>query len=272
MLRHVAYIGYGFVGRACERVFKDNSDSITIDPKTSPGYTYDHIHRLRPALTFVSVPAPTTGDGSVDASAIYEVFGKLNDLQYTGLVVLKSTVPPAIVRDLREKFPELDYVYSPEFLREAHWEEDALKPRLIVIGGSSRNCFKLKEYYQKHSAVWGIAHYHFTNFEQAALVKYTLNSYLAMKVVFMDQLKSTFHDAIPGATQENWEDFTDILGSDSRFGDSHMQVPGPDGKLGYGGSCFPKDVRAMLALDKNEHLTLLKEASIVNTKLRLESS
>jgi UDPglucose 6-dehydrogenase len=269
LLKIIAYIGYGFVGRACHKAFKDNSDAIIIDPKY-PAHSYSDIYDLKPAITFVAVPAPIRDDGSVDASAIYAVFKQLQEIKYKGIIVVKSTIPPAIARDLFVQFMDLEYVYSPEFLRESHWEEDALHPKIIVLGGGSQNCLKVQEYYKKHSGVWDIVQYAFTSYEEAALVKYTLNSYLATKVVFMNQLKALYYDQVPDSkTEEDWERFTKILTSDFRFGASHVSVPGPDGKFGYGGTCFPKDVKAMLGFDKNGHLTVLKEASIVNTKLRL---
>ena len=271
MLKIIAYIGYGFVGRACHKAFEYNSDAIIIDPRF-PAHTYEDIYELKPAVTFVAVPAPTLDNGSVDASAIYAVFEQLRAIKYTGIIVVKSTIPPAIARDLFETFIEMEYVYSPEFLRESHWEDDAIQPRIIVLGGGVQNCLKIQEYYKKHSQVWDAVRYAFTSYEEAALVKYTLNSYLAAKVVFMNQLKSLYFDQVPRSTDETWENFIKMLAADSRFGSSHNKVPGPDGRYGYGGTCFPKDVKAMLGFDKNGHLTVLREASIVNTKLRLANN
>jgi UDPglucose 6-dehydrogenase len=270
LLKIIAYIGYGFVGRACHKAFEDNSDAIIIDPKY-PAHSYSDIYDLKPPITFVAVPAPTRDDGSVDASAIYAVFEQLKAIDYRGIIVVKSTIPPAIARDLFVQFMDLEYVYSPEFLRESHWEGDAIQPKMIILAGGAQNCLKVQEYYKKHSSVWDVVRYAFTSYEDAALVKYTLNSYLAAKVVFMNQLKALYFDEVSNADAESWEKFTHMLTADSRFGNSHYRVPGPDGKFGFGGTCFPKDVKAMLGFNKNGHLTVLKEASIVNTKLRLAS-
>ena len=101
-------------------------------------------------------------------------------------------------------------------------------------------------------------------------MKYAINTYLASKVVFMNQLNQLYRDmhgnTLPPAA---WEIFVNCMSSDSRIGESHMLVPGPDSKFGYGGTCFPKDVKAMLGFDKNKRLSVLTEVEEANTKLRL---
>jgi UDPglucose 6-dehydrogenase len=269
LLKVIAYIGYGFVGHACHKAFEHNCAAIIIDPDKSNS-TYEDIWVKQPPLTFVCVPAPTRDDGSVDASRIYAIFDELSGIKYKGIVVVKSTIPPLIAQDLHDKYPKIEYVYSPEFLREAHWEEDALKPKMIILAGKLENYRKVSDFYKKHSGVWDDVEYHYLDYKTAALIKYTLNSYLAMKVIFMNQLRQVYLEQLDDNLADiKWIEFVSVLASDSRFGDSHNQVPGPDGQYGYGGSCFPKDVKAMLGFDKNEHLTVLKEASIINTKLRL---
>lgn len=271
MLKVIAYIGYGFVGKACHKAFEHNSDAIIID-NTNPVHTYRDIEEQKPPLTFVCVPAPTRDDGSVNASEIYAIFEELSSIKHKGVVVVKSTIPPSIAQDLADYYPEIEYVYSPEFLREAHWEVDALHPRMIILAGKMENCHLVKDFYRNHSGVWDGVQPYFTDYKSAALVKYALNSYLAMKVVFMNQLKQLFYDEIDMPDIDKWDHFTELLSRDPRIGRTHLQVPGPDGQYGYGGSCFPKDVKAMLEFDKNGHLTVLKEASIINTKLRLTNN
>jgi len=278
ILKSIAIIGYGFVGKACHKAFEHNTEAIIIDPKYSD-LTIDQLAIFRPRLTFVAINAPTLDDRSVDASVIYDVFQQLADIKYDGLVVLKSTLPSDIVDDLYVKFGKdgtmsksgfLRYIYSPEFLRETHWEEDAVSPYQIIMAGNFHDCKELENYYRNNSHVKH-ARFHLCDYKEAALAKYTLNAYFASKVVFMNQIYQLHKDAYGSENihPESWKAFTDMLTSDLRFGATHHGVPGPDGQFGYGGSCFPKDVKALIGYDKNERLSVLREVELANTKIRL---
>lgn len=268
---NIAYIGYGFVGKACHKAFEHNAVAIIIDPKYTDN-TIDELRNFPVDIAFVSINAPTLDDGSVDASVIYTVFRQLVDIHYTGLVVLKSTLPPAIIADLSREFfdtSDLRLIYSPEFLREANWEEDALNPKQIILAGNFHDCRELEKLYKNHSHVHG-TQFTIVDFRVASLAKYAINCFLATKLTFMNQLYQLYGDTY-GSTllREDWVEFCSLLQNDGRLGYSHMDVPGPDGKFGYGGSCFPKDMKAMVAFDKNSRMTLVKEAELSNTQIRL---
>lgn len=270
MLESVGYIGYGFVGRACHEAFKHNASPIIVDPKYSSTTIEDLIH-VHPPLTFVSINAPTLSDGLVDASLIYGIFKKLSDLNYKGIVVLKSTLTPDIVDDLNSKFSNtLRYIYSPEFLREATWQQDAVTPNMIITAGRFEDCKELEEIYDKHSHI-NNPPFVILDYKEAALIKYTINTYLATKVIFMNQIYQLYTDMYNGHQPMawSWEQFTEVLATDPRIGNSHLKVPGKEGVFGYGGSCFPKDVKALLGFDKNKRLSVLAEAEQANTKLRI---
>ncbi len=279
MLKSIAIIGYGFVGKACHKAFEHNTEAIIIDPKY-PGYTINDLGLFQPRLTFIAINAPTLDDRSVDASVIYDIFQQLADIKYDGLVVLKSTLPPAIVDDLYVKFGKdgtmskagfLRYIYSPEFLRESKWEDDAVNPSQIIMAGNFHDCRELQGYYENNSSIRSHTRFHICDYKEAALVKYTLNTFFASKVAFMNQIYQMHQDMYGGALihPETWKAFTNMLESDMRFGTSHNRVPGPDGKFGYGGTCFPKDAKAMVGFDTNERLTILREVELANTKIRL---
>jgi UDPglucose 6-dehydrogenase len=101
----------------------------------------------------------------------------------------------------------------------------------------------------------------------ASLVKYTINSFLALKVIFFNEMKSVFDNF---NTNTEWSDFINSLSKDKRMGNSHMNVPGPDGRYGFGGPCFPKDVKALIQYSKEigNELTLLKKANSINNNIR----
>lgn len=274
----LGFIGYGFVGKSCHLAFKHNSDAYIVDPKYF-SLTIDQLIEIDPKMIFVAINAPTLDDRLVDASAIYTVFSQLAQAKYGGIVVLKSTLPPEIVEDLYVEFGHsavmakegpLRYVYSPEFLREEHWEEDALNPRMIILAGDYNDCREIQSYYEKHSHI-RLTRFQFVDYKEASLIKYTINTFLANKVTFMNQIYQLYSDVYGGHRlhPETWAEFTHILTVDPRMGISHMNVPGNDGQFGYGGTCFPKDVKAMIGFDVNNRLSVLRESELANTKIRL---
>jgi len=280
MLKSIAFIGYGFVGKACHKAFEHNVEAIIIDPKLS-NITVGDLETLKPPLIFVAINAPTLDDRTVDASVIYDIFEQLSLIKYAGLVVLKSTLPPDIVHDLYVKYGlgpilkhngtngHLRYIYSPEFLRESSWEKDAVNPDLMIMAGNFHDCKELENIYRNHSHIKH-TRYFILDYKEAALAKYTINSFLASKVVFMNQIYQLYSDMYESPIHpESWKEFTDVLSGDQRFGLSHLSVPGNGGQFGYGGTCFPKDVKALIGFDKNGRLTVLRETEIVNTKIRL---
>ena len=103
----------------------------------------------------------------------------------------------------------------------------------------------------------------------ASLIKYTINSFLALKVTFFNEIKFVF-DSLN--SKDDWLNFISALSKDKRIGDSHMSVPGPDGKYGFGGACFPKDVSALIEYSKElgPELSLLKKANDINNNIRSE--
>ena len=279
MLKNIAFIGYGFVGKACHKAFEHNTEAIIIDPKYSIT-TISDLQISNPPLVFVSINAPTLEDRSVDASVIYNIFQQLADIEYAGIVILKSTLPPGIVDDLYIKFGKdltmnkegpLRYIYSPEFLRERNWEKDAINPSQMIIAGSFSDCKILELIYRNHSQVQcSNLIFNPVDYRAAALAKYAINSFLANKVVFMNQLHQLYNDIYDRDISElDWLEFVDLLNSDPRLGCSHVDVPGPDGQFGYGGTCFPKDVKAMIGFDTENRLSVLRETELANTKIRL---
>lgn len=275
----IGYIGYGFVGKAQHSVFQHNSQSYIVDPAKNSNTINEMVWSFNPKFIFLCLPAPTLEDGSVDTTIIRDVLLELVRHNYEGVVVLKSTIPPEKIHDLYEEFASdtilkkegpLRFIYSPEFLREAHAVDDALKPNMILVAGNWQDIQRLREIYTNHSHIKSVLNFEIVDHRTASLIKYAINSFLAMKVTFMNQMYQMLGDVHGGKiTHVDWEEFTDIITNDFRIGRSHLQVPGPDGQYGYGGTCFPKDMKALLASDKQGRLTVLQEVEQANTKIRL---
>ena len=259
----VAIIGYGFVGKALHNGLKNSEEVLLVDPKLNTNI--NDLKAFKPDTIFICVPTPMNDDGSQDASILENVINELNSLPESTLIVLKSTVLPSNIARIEIKIPNI--VYNPEFLRENFANEDFINADLIIFGGNNDAANKkLADFYRKYTKCIN-TNYQFTDLISATLVKYSINTFLSTKVIFFNELFEVFSNS--GAI-DNWENFIKIINNDKRIGNSHMQVPGPDGKLGFGGACFPKDTKALLQFSKDigKPLHLLEKCISVNNNIR----
>ncbi len=259
----VGIVGYGFVGKALCNGIKDEVDLCIIDPKRNT--SIKDLKSFNPDFIFICVPTPMLNDGSQDISIVNNVITEINIFNKNAVIVLKSTVLPSHVKSILEKSKSL--ILNPEFLREASAEEDFINSSLILFGGDSDNCLKLSDFYKNHTKCKNKNHTLVNDALSASLIKYTINSFLATKVIFFNELKNIFDNS---KMNDTWENFTSALSLDSRIGDSHMQVPGPDGREGFGGPCFPKDTKALLKYSNEigAEFRLLNEVINANNIIR----
>jgi UDPglucose 6-dehydrogenase len=193
---------------------------------------------------FIAVSTPTRrGDDAADLAYVHKAASQIAEaLNGYSVVITKSTVPVGTARRLKEKIrslrpdAEFDVAANPEFLREGSAIEDFLHPDRIVVGSESKRAQEtLRKIYQPITMTG--APLIFTDFESAELIKYAANGYLAMRLAFVNQL-ADLCEKVGG-------DIAVVakgIGHDKRIGHHYLQ-PGP----GFGGSCFPKDTRALAA-------------------------
>ena len=258
-------IGKGFVGSAVSDGFS-NVEQNVVDPRISEDNTIDKlVSEFDPPLTFVCVPTPPNDDGSVNVEIVSEVLQELDDNEYKGIVVVKSTIIPDYLHVFKRSY-RLKIVYNPEFLTESNASADFVNPNMQVLGGKFKDCVIVEKAYNRYSDVRVVPTFK-VDLSTASLIKYTINSWLATKVVFFNELEKLQQAS---SSMVSWNQFTDMLTRDPRMGDSHMKVPGPDGEYGFGGHCFPKDTEALIhyAQSKNIKLSLLEKAVSKNKKLR----
>jgi UDPglucose 6-dehydrogenase len=258
-------IGKGFVGSAVSNGFS-KAEQYIVDPKYFPDHSIKELVKdFNPSLIFVCLPTPPNNDGSVNVDIVSTVLDQVNDLKYKGIVVVKSTIIPDYLHVFKKTY-DLKIVYNPEFLTEANSFNDFINPNMQVLGGKWKDCDTVEKAYNRHSDVRIVPTFK-VDLSTASLIKYTINSWLATKVVFFNEL---YNLQQASSSMVDWNQFTDMLKRDPRMGDSHMKVPGPDGKFGFGGHCFPKDTEALInyAQSKNIKLSLLEKAVSKNKKLR----
>jgi UDPglucose 6-dehydrogenase len=258
-------VGSGFVGGAVINGFNTpNVDMWVVDPKKT-SVTLQQMVENDPHLVFVCVPTPESSDGSVDVSIVDGVLSDLDKFGYQGIVVIKSTITPDHLTRFDQQY-DVQLVYNPEFLTEANAHKDFINPPMQILGGHWNNCEAVERAYVKFSHVKIVPTFK-TDIVSASLLKYTINSWLATKVTFMNEL---YHLHKASDANTSWEQFTDMLQRDRRIGDSHLRVPGPDGSFGFGGHCFPKDTAGLLSYaDKNNvELSVLSKAVETNARIR----
>jgi UDPglucose 6-dehydrogenase len=210
-------------------------------------------------VIFIAVPTPPQPDGSVDLSFVEGVAREIAvHIKEYRIVVDKSTVPvktgDKVAQTIKRYNPQADFdvVSNPEFLREGSAVEDLMKPDRIVIGVSSeRASGPMKEIYAPFNAPIMV-----TDLNSAELIKHASNSFLALKISYINAVA-----AICEASGANIERVADGMGADKRIGRAFL-----NSGIGYGGSCFPKDLSAFIRIsdELGYNFRLLKEVEAIN--------
>ena len=251
----IGIVGHGFVGKAVDYGFSNNVEKILIDPNYNT--TCSALQSFNPDVVFVCAPTPMGDNGSINASIVLECCNEINKFT-NALIVLKSTVTPDIVKKLAVLYDK--FVYNPEFLTEKNANGDFVNQFMLVLGGKTESTHSLLKIYNNHSICRPCPVFHMTA-QEASFVKYGINTFLATKVTFFNQLYDIVRD-----NDANFNNIISAIGSDPRITHSHTTVPGFDNKRGYGGACFPKDTAAFDAFAKT--FTLLSNTISINTEYR----
>ena len=245
----IGIIGQGFVGTAVREGLKQHYDIHTYDLKEK--CTCESILELvdESDVIFVCVPTPMKKDGSCDISIVEGVIDEIEDVDISGkIVVIKSTVPPGTTERLNKKYKNISVVFNPEFLTEANFIEDFKNQDRIIIGGPRPTSTRVRQLFYK---AFPNAHIIKTSSTIAEMVKYTTNCFLSTKVSFANEMKQ-----ICDKIDVDYDKVIEYATYDERLGKSHWSVPGPDGHYGFGGSCFPKDINALISLSDDLGLWL----------------
>lgn len=250
----ISIVGQGFVGTAVREGMKKTCDVYTYDKfKPEDSNVEDVAALVRSApIIFVCVPTPMQKNGRCDISIVESVVKEIDDaalgLSSPPLVVIKSTIPPGTTDYLDLTFHNINVAFNPEFLREATPFEDFRNQNRIILGGNITLMVDLTKIYRDAFPGVPIIAMEAT---AAELVKYVTNTFLATKVSFFNEIYQ-----ICEKLDVSYNGVIEAVKFDDRIGKSHMQVPGPmpdhEGnlKFGFSGSCFVKDINALMFLAK----------------------
>tara|TARA_B100000809_G_C14997634_1_gene480338 strand:- start:118 stop:867 length:750 start_codon:yes stop_codon:yes gene_type:complete len=243
-------IGYGVVGQAVFSGLSAEYDVEILDPPAGyelyPDYNnYDGI--------IICLPTPQGPVGECDDMLVEQYHYDIRKHALRVPILIKSTISVELIELLEyDKF----ITTNPEFLTAADSNEEFLNQRFAIFGG--HQCLYWYEIFQ--NAGIKINHIKFTDIRTAAYAKYAINSFLATKVVFFNELHNMFGE-------DGFDELTQLISMDERIGRSHMMVPGPDRKYGFGGMCFPKDTSAFVRSGKGK-LSLLEKVIDINKEIR----
>ena len=256
----VGIIGNGFVGESQAFAFSPTCN-IKIYDKNKLRSTHDLDDTLTCDFVFVCVPTPMKNNGSQDFSFIENVFENATE---GPIYIIKSTILPGSTKYLVKKFNKLDIVFSPEFLTERTAKLDMLTQSRIIFGGDIVLTKKCEKLFSQRFMNRTFIH---TDSTTAEYIKYMNNNFFALKVSVMNEFYR-----LGKKISIDWEKALHGFSSDGRIGDSHLHVPGPDGKFGFGGTCFPKDINALISFAKDNGINMntLEAAWKTNLEVRPE--
>ena len=251
MQHTIGIIGNGFVGKATKLLFH-NAKALVYDVKDElcepRGLTLEHM--LDQCLVvFICVPTPMGKDGEcclTYVDSVYKSLLKAGVKQKGNIVVLRSTVPPGTSN-------KYGFCFMPEYLTEANWRDDVVSTTEVFLG-LSKDIMSNRAIYNEVTSMFEDMFVHYDRQRKLIvgdpltyeLQKTFCNAFLATKVGFCNEFKNycdTLNPELPKG--EVYSNVVNSLRHDSRLGNSHFSVPGPDGQFGFGGTCFPKDIHSL---------------------------
>lgn len=242
-------VGGGVVGRATARAFIEHVDEVRVwDIVKERCSTPSILHTLESDLIFVCLPTPQKKDSlECDTSIVEGFFAVLAECNLHRNYVLRSTVPIGTTKRLSKTYNLPNLVHSPEFLTARCSVTDAHLPSRNIVGynylpepdGRACGCQAVlgNLYLSRFPAV----PIHYMTSDESEAVKLFQNGFFATKIAYWNEV-----NALATKLGLDWDRVMEGILSDGRIAHSHTQVPGPDGKYGFGGSCLPKDVANLL--------------------------
>jgi len=267
---NIVIIGYGFVGKAVYSVLKEKHSVgiITQDPSTVfdrfalVGTDVSDIGNLNDIDGFViCVPTPEAENGKCDDSLVSDYVYEIIKHHPHSHILIKSTTSIETLADF-QNFHRV--TFSPEFLRgsiSADPTKEFRECEFAIFGGNDG-----RWWYEVFNQILPIKEVRFLDILSAGFLKYVENSFLATKVTFFNEIFNLYKNTIGG----NYDAMVEALALDKRIGLSHTQVPGPDGKFGWGGHCLPKDTSEFVqyAREQESPLHLLEMVRKLNREHR----
>ena len=255
----VMIVGHGFVGSAIASLFSDE-EKVIVDPKftdnkisDNPGIPFDAV--------FVSVDTPKAEGFKLLDSVLQEL--DYNMVEGTP-VCCKSTATPDFYYDVSQKYKNIKIVHSPEYLNKTNPIKMFQGQKFFIIGGDQHAAMTVGHIFK--SRLNHVKNIRYTDIRTAAMVKYSENAFLAMRVTFFNEIYK-MHKA--QGCESTYEEFAEMVGLDERIGQSHSKVPGSDGKFGWDSHCFNKDLYELEIFGGSPLIKFIRELNSEHRSIEL---
>jgi UDPglucose 6-dehydrogenase len=272
----IGVIGRGFVGGSIDKFINEQHGYSTLSydvrDDRDMNKTYDRIVRECDFI-YVCVPTPMDAEGKCFTGIVRSALRLLSyyaaERRKQTVVLIKSTMVPNTSVELQKEFKNLIILTNPEFLTERTAYEDLCNSQYHVIGIPDfipANVYiTLRQF---HKDLWPNSTINYMSNTEAEMVKYMTNSFYSYKVTFANHMYQLCQSM--GLDYDTF--INAAIQSDPRLGELHWQVPGPDGELGFGGKCFPKDFNGMIKLFERNGVDcdILKSVWDYNVKIRAD--
>ena len=240
----IGIIGLGFVGNALHQSFLKHGIETRIYDKYKKIGSFESL--LDSNIVFLNLPTNLNEKKLFNKDEIIKTCDELNNKQYNGIVVIKSTLEPYTTNTLQEKYPNLTFIHNPEFLSAKTAEQDFHNQNHIVLGKS----FKCSEneimiLYNFYSEYYPDSQISICSSIESEAMKIFCNSFYSVKIQFFNELYDYCKKS-----DINYDIVKDLMLKNNWINPMHTNVPGPDGELSFGGACLPKDMEALLTCMK----------------------
>ena len=249
----ILIIGLGFVGNAIYQSFlKKEIEGVFVYDKYKNGgigvFTKEIVDKCK--YIYLCLPTEYSYEKKeYDKLPIIETLKKLEEYNCKSTIILKSTVEPETTKNLSKSFKNLSLVHNPEFLTAVTAEEDFHNQKHVVLGkGLNTSDEKIKELSEFYKKNYPNAEISTCNSTESESMKIFCNSFYSVKVQFFNELY-----LICKKNGSEYNVIKELMLKNKWINEMHTTVPGPDGKLSYGGFCFPKDTNALLDYMKSNN-------------------
>lgn len=239
----IGLIGVGFVGSAIKRSFEEKGIEVKAYDKYKDLDSFDEV--AKSDIIFMNLPTPMIEGGSYDKNPLFENLNMLEESDFSGVAVVKSTVEPGTVDNMNRKY-SFYIIHNPEFLTERTAYEDFHNQKHIVLGIDNL-CNETMSVFEFFSENYPDAEISITKSSHSESMKIFCNNFYAMKIMIFNEFYSICENM-----NMSYDDIVSLMLKNDWINPMHTKVPGPDGKLAYGGNCFIKDTKALLEFSKRK--------------------
>ena len=264
----IAVIGLGFVGEALLRSLHTKKQNKNINLFGYDKYKtdfHDDIKQyicdlndcLNSDILFTALPTKYSNETkSYDNSPTFEICNYLSENNYKGTILIKSTMEPTTIDQLEKKYQFLQIIHNPEFLRARYAYEDNLEQKYGIILGmgtnTSNESYELVE--KMYNQLWPERKIYKCNAVESEITKILSNSYYAIQIQFLTEIY-LYTKTLEENHNVDYKNIRNLLNSTGLSDVDVSQIPGPDGKVSYGGLCHPKDTNALLQSMKKNNIS-----------------